>query len=73
MIKTASCLRDATRLRSTQGRGAGAWLNALPTSNKLTLVSRNLRLAACLKMGLAMPFNECTSQCDCGSCWVDCL
>ena len=63
MIETASCMRDEARLRSIQGKGAGAWLNAIPS----TLVSRDFHLAACLRLGLAMPFNGCIPQCDCGS------
>ena len=55
MIEKAPSQRDAARLRSIQGKGAGAWLNAMPTSNKLALVSRDFRLAACLRLGLAMP------------------
>ena len=42
----------------------------IPTSNKLTLVSRDFHLAACLRMGLAMPFNECISQCNCVLVWM---
>ena len=67
MIEKAPSQRDAARLRSIQGKGAGAWLNAMPTSNKLALVSRDFRLAACLRLGLAMPFDGCIRQCDCGS------
>ena len=67
MIETASCMRDEARLRSIQGKGAGAWLNAIPSSSKLALVSRDFHLAACLRLGLAMPFNGCIPQCDCGS------
>ena len=67
MIETASCMRDEARLRSIQGKGAGAWLNAIPSSNKLAPVSRDFRLAAYLRLDLAMPFNGCNPQCDCGS------
>ena len=67
MIETASCMRDEARLRFIQGKGAGAWLNAIPSSSTLALVSRDFRLAACLRLGLAMPFNGCIPQCDCGS------
>ena len=67
MIETASCMKDEARLRSIQGKGAGAWLNAIPSSSKLAKVSRDFRLASCWKLGLAMPFNGCIPQCDCGS------
>ena len=53
-------------LRSAKGKGAGAWLNVVHSTSKLTIVSHNFRLATCLRLSLSMPFN----QCDCGSGWL---
>ena len=64
VIETVSCMRDRARLRSTKGKGAGAWLNVIPSSSKLTTVSHDFCLAACLRLGLSMPFNGCVYQCD---------
>ena len=59
--------RDAARLRSLHGKGSGAWLNAIPSSQKPTLRTRDFLLAACLRMGLPMPFIGYISRCDCGT------
>ena len=67
MIETVSCMRDGVKLRSIQGKGAGAWRNVIPSSSKHALVSRNVHLAACLRLGLSMPFNGYIKQCDCSS------
>ena len=39
-------VKDADRLRSVQGKEAGAWLNAIPFREPLTLKSSEFRLAA---------------------------
>ena len=44
-IQELKSMRDKTRLRSLQGRGAGAWLDAIPTSTKFALSSGDYRLA----------------------------
>ena len=44
MIETASCMGDEAGLRSIQGKGAGAWLNVIPSLSKLALVSRDFHL-----------------------------
>ncbi len=66
MIMISSCDREAARLRSLQGKGAGAWINTIPTSQKLALESRDFRLAACMRLGLSMPFKGYIQRCDCG-------
>ena len=66
-IQTDGRTDRQTDRQSIQGKGAGAWLNAIPSSSKLALVSLDFRLAACLRLGLAMPFNGCIPQCDCSS------
>ena len=47
---------DAACLRSLQGKGAGAWLNSIPFTKKLT---GNFILVASLRLGLAMPLPHC--------------
>ena len=44
-------VKDADRLRSVQGKEAGAWLNAIPSREPLTLKSSEFRLAASLSLG----------------------
>ena len=56
---------DAARLRSLQGKGAGAWLNSLPSSKKLELSPGNFILAASLRLGLAMPLPHWADNCEC--------
>ena len=45
--------RDAARLRSSKGKGAGAWLNAIPTSEAFALSLCEFRLASFLRFGFA--------------------
>ena len=50
LLSAAHCLssaphrRDAARLRSAQGRGSGAWLEALPSSDRYALMTKDFRL-----------------------------
>ena len=55
---------DAARLRSLQGKGAGAWLNSIPSSK--TLSPGNFILAASLRLGLAVPLPHWAYNCECG-------
>ena len=45
-------LPDAARLRSTTGKGAGAWLNAISTSEVFAHNSCKFRLASFLRLEL---------------------
>ena len=59
--------RDRTRLRSLQERGAGTWLDAIPTSTKFALSSDDYRLATCVRLGCSMPMSSHSSrQSECG-------
>ncbi|XP_062516214.1 uncharacterized protein LOC134191608 [Corticium candelabrum] len=57
----------SARLRSVSGKGAGAFLQAIPTSNELALKPGEFRLAACLRLGLHLHFQEMQDKCDCGT------
>ena len=56
LIKHAPCERDVARLRSLQGKGAGAWLDVVLTSDKHAVKSNQFSLACYLRLGLALPF-----------------
>ena len=72
LLSAAHCLssaphrRDAARLRSAQGRGSGAWLEALPSSDRYALITKDFRLASYLRLSLPMPFKSCINKCECG-------
>ena len=71
-MKAAECLvqassdQDAARLRSSQGRGAGAWLQAIPSTENYSLKSTEFKIASYLRMGLPLPSSDCVRNCDCG-------
>ena len=48
--------RDAAWLRSLQGRGAGAWLDVIPTSTKHALKTNEFSLVSYLRLGVTLPF-----------------
>ena len=60
--------RTAARLRSVQGRGAGGWLEVIPTSDtcKYAIRSNEFSLASHLRLGSALPFTNFINECDCG-------
>ena len=49
-----------------QGRGAGAWLDVIPTSGKHALRANEFSIASNLRLGLALPFTDWVKVCDCG-------
>ena len=59
--------RDAAHLRSSKGKGAGAWLNAIPTLEVFALSSCEFRLASFLRLGLPMSLSNWTTTCNCGA------
>ena len=76
-MKAAECLVQASsdqdaarlraaRLRSSQGRGAGAWLQAIPSTENYSLKSPEFKIASYLRMGLPLPSSDCVRNCDCG-------
>ena len=67
IIDDTSSDRDAARLLSLQGTGAGAWIEAVPTSSKFAMNPTEFRLAAFLRLGIPMPFSSCLVKCDCNA------
>ena len=66
-LSTSPSALDAARLRSTPGRGAGAWLEAVLFSARYALSLNEFCLASYLGLGQPLPFNGCITKCDCGS------
>ena len=67
MIANAESTQSASRLRSVRGRGAGAWIQAIPSPNEFALSPCEFRIATCLRLGLALPFQHWVSICNCGT------
>ena len=61
-----SLIKDAARSRFLQGKGSGAWLDAIPTSRKLAISPGLFHLAALMKLGLRLPLPQSVIECDCG-------
>ena len=64
MIENSSSIQDQSRLSSLQGKGAGTWLLAVPTSSVVALCPCNYCLAKLMRLGCMMPV--VSGQCDCG-------
>ena len=58
--------RDAARLRSLHGKGAGSWLDVIPSSDKHALKANEFSIASYLRLGLPLPFTDWVNVCDCG-------
>ena len=58
--------KDVACFRSVRGRGAGAWLQAIPTDETLALEPGKFRLAASLRLGAQLPFEDWGLVCNCG-------
>ena len=65
MIETDSN-RDAARLRSIRGKGAGAWLDSISSSEKFALSSGNFVLADSLRLGLPLSLPPWATKRECG-------
>ena len=65
-INLAPNPKEAARLRSIQGRGAGAWIDAIPNSQKFALKPREFQLATFVRLGLPVDSSKWISKCDCG-------
>ncbi|XP_062518254.1 uncharacterized protein LOC134193438 [Corticium candelabrum] len=57
----------SARLRSVSGKGAGAFLEAILTANKLALKPGKFYLTACLHLALHLPFQGIQDKCDYGT------
>ena len=65
-IKSIKSNQDAARLRSLQGKGAGAWLDVIPLTYKNAHKPNEFRLASCMRLGISLPFSRLVEHCDCG-------
>ncbi|XP_062500057.1 uncharacterized protein LOC134177291 [Corticium candelabrum] len=59
--------RHVARIRSLHGKGAGAWLEVIPTSDKNALKPNEFRVASCMRLGAGLPFSRLLKTCDCGT------
>ena len=67
LISEAPTARDVARLRSSKGKGAGAWLNAIPTSEVFALDTHEFRLPTFLRLGLSIHLFDWMITCNCGA------
>ena len=65
LTKADKDFRTKARLRSTRGKGAGAWLTTLPVTPALTLSDAHFRVACRLRLGLP-PHDHLPRYCSCG-------
>ncbi|XP_062522026.1 uncharacterized protein LOC134196821 [Corticium candelabrum] len=65
MIEHSCSPRDAARLHSLKGKGAGAWIAAIPESANFALQPYEFRLACLLRLGLEIPAVSCIEKCEC--------
>ena len=67
LLGTENSHEVLARLGSVSGKGAGAFLQAIPTLNELAPKPAEFRLAACLRLGLHLPFQRMQDKCDCAT------
>ena len=67
VMEDAGSACDPARIRSLQSKGAGAWLESVPTSGSFAMDKNEFQLAAFLRLGQPMPFSSCISHCNCGA------
>ena len=65
LLENTNLILQADRLISLQGKAAGSWLEAVPTSPKFALKPANFRLAARLRLGCSMPMSSAIERCEC--------
>ena len=58
--------KDAARLLSLQGKGAGAWIDCIPSSQRFALSPSLYRLATFVRLGLPVPLPDSVTKCECG-------
>ena len=63
-IRNSSSTRDQSRMKSLQGKGAGAWLPTVPSSSWHALSPCGFGLASLMRLGCQMPL--ASGQCGCG-------
>ena len=60
-----SC-HESSRSRSLRGKGAGAWLDSIPTSTKFALNAANFCFATRLRLECDIPLAAALDSCECG-------
>ena len=58
LFKMLTSDKDKARVKSTQGKGSSAWLEAIPTSGAYAMNQNIFCLAPCLRLGLPMSFSS---------------
>ena len=64
-IDTTASVKAAACLRSLQGKGSGAWLQAIPISCKFALEQKQFQLVAYVRLGIHMSIAKWMVKCDC--------
>ena len=67
LVDAAPTARDEARFRSLQGKSAGAWLHALPTSYGFALNPCEFRLACRVRLGLPITISKWVESCNCNA------
>ena len=67
LVDAAPTARDEARFCSLQGKSAGAWLHALPTSYGFTLNPCKFRLTRRVRLGLPITISKWVESCNCNA------
>ena len=67
LVDAAPTARDEARFRSLQGKSAGAWLHALPTSYSIARNPCEFCLACRLRLGLPITISKWVESCNCNA------
>ena len=66
-LNNSATARDASRLYSLQGKGAGAWLNAIPATQGFAFKPCDFRLASLVRLGLPISLSHWSEACNCSA------
>ena len=66
-IRQTSLVKHAARIRSCQGRGAGLWLQAVPSAPKFVVKCSEFRVTSFLRLGISLPYLKLLPKCDCNA------
>ena len=67
LISEAPTARAVAWLRSSKGKGAETWLDAIPTSEVFSLDTHEFRLVTFLRLGLSIHLSNWMTTCNCGA------
>ena len=71
VLKASVLMRDAAHFCSLTGKGAGAWISAVPSSACFAIDSCVYRLVCMLRLGLPVCSSKWLSLCECGAALDD--